>query len=849
MKAPELLPLKQPKIYAYTDPQQDSIPWSRLDSQGRLIKGNGYYKIGYTERDVATRVKEQYPTKRPSPSGKPPFTIALESSALKKGDRVSFRDSDVHRVLESAGVERVEGEWFACTIEEIERALQALRHDVAFDDSRASDFPMRPEQAEAVRVSAAYFRANSVEKTGKTPHFLWNAKMRFGKTFTTYQLALEMGYSKLLVLTFKPAVKQSWRDDLERHRDFLAWRFYESGNSLDKEPAGRFVYFASFQDVLGLSEGKTKAKNRWLHQVRWDLIVLDEYHFGAWNESAKGLYDKQESDKQSDKQTKNDEKELELSKEQMEFDEEILRESFQASAYLYLSGTPFRAVAGGEFLEDSIYNWTYSDEQRAKEKWHTLHKTTPNPYADLPQMLMMIYKIPEDIAQMGQNLGIDEFDLNEFFRAEEGGFRHEKDVIKWLRFIKGEHLPSNFDRLADRAAHGARAKAESKGADSKGAGIPAAALSSSLPFENAQLLQALAHTLWFLPSVQACKAMKKLLEADSFFKEYKIILCAGSEAGVGAVALDRFKEQLGNPLESKSITLTCGKLTTGVSVPCWSGVFMLRSIKSPESYFQTAFRAQTPWSYRDSDNQKHIIKEQCYVIDFSPNRALNLITDYARLKAQHGESAARSVEEFIAFLPIIMHHEGKLEMLSAESVLEFAINGLSGNMLARKWKHSSLINVDNATLDKILADEGALQALENIEGFRNVKSDIQTIINTTKNINKLKTKENLDKTGKKTLNEQEKERNSKRRQIREKLLQFAQKIPVFMYLSDYREENLADVIRELEPELFKRVTGLVVKEFDILCKLEVFNQSAMNAAIYAFKHYEDKSFDYFELEL
>lgn len=835
-----ITPLKTPKIYAYTDPLWESKAWSRIDSTGKLIKGKGYYKIGFTTRDVQTRVKEQYPTKRPNAKGTQPYTIVLESSALLEGEKTSFRDSDVHRVLESAGVERVGGEWFACSVEEIKRAIGAIKHDRQFATSRANDFPMRPEQAQAVELTAAYFRANSVEKTGRTPHFLWNAKMRFGKTFTTYQLAREMGFSKLLVLTFKPAVKASWREDLEGHNDFAKWRFYDSANSLDREPAGEFVYFASFQDVL-ITDGKIKKKNRWLHTVRWDLIVLDEYHFGAWNDNAKGLYQTKEA---PDKQTKDDEKELELSKEQIEFDEGLLKESLQARAYLYLSGTPFRAVAGGEFLEDSLYNWTYSDEQRAKRQWSKQHKDEPNPYAELPQMLMMIYKIPEDIAQMGQNLGIDEFDLNEFFRAGERGFLYEEDVIKWLRFIKGEHLPSNLDNLANRASK----KVDSSKAANVGLQPKDSSVRSALPFENAQLLQSLQHTLWFLPSVPACKAMKKLLEADSFFKEYTIIICAGSEAGVGAVALERFKEELGNPLESKSITLTCGKLTTGVSVPCWSGVLMLRSTKSPESYFQTAFRAQTPWSYRDDNNQKHIIKEQCFVIDFAPNRALNLIADYARLKAQNGENAAQCVEEFIAFLPIIMHYEGRLEPLSAESVLELAINGLSGDMLARKWKESRLINVDNATLDKILADDDALKALENIEGFRSVKSDIETIINTTKNINKLKSKQTLDTKEKKALSEQEKERNSKRKQIREKLLQFAQKIPVFMYLSDYREENLADVIRELEPELFKRVTGLVTKEFNILCELQVFNEAMMNSAIYAFKHYEDKSFDYLEVE-
>lgn len=805
-----ITPLKTPKIYAYTEPQYEHTKWKR-EANGTIKQGAGLIKVGFTTRDdVETRIKEQFPTKKPTQN---PYKILLDQSAIKD-DGTSFSDREVHTMLEKAGIRRVKGEWFACEIDEVRRAINAIKSGKSYQKSRSKSFCLRPEQAQAVEKTAAYFRANSTDKTGKIPHFLWNAKMRFGKSFAAYKLAQEMGFTKVLILTFKPAVKSAWREDLE-HSDFVGWEFLESAPST--KPSGKFVYFASLQDILGRSNNTIKAKNIWIHEMQWDLIVLDEYHFGAWNDNSKSTYITQDSS--SDEPQDDEAKEQEISKVQKEYEEDLLSQTLKARAYLYLSGTPFRALSNGEFLEDHIYNWTYSDEQRAKKAW----KKEPNPYAELPQMVMMVYKVPEDIAQACGNVGFNEFDLNEFFKAKGEKFAHEEEVIKWLRFIKGEHKQSEMANLINRTK-------------------------SAMPYENAAMLQALAHTLWFLPSVAACVAMKSLLEQDSFFQDYRIILCAGSEVGVGERALEHFKRELPNPLESKSITLSCGKLTTGVSVPCWSGVLMLRSTKSPETYFQTAFRAQTPWSYTDENNRKQVIKEQCFVLDFAPNRALQQVSEYALGLNDKSTNMLQNIEDFIAFLPIVMH-DGSMLPLNAESVLELAISGQAGSMLARKWRSATLVNVDNATLDRILASQSALAVLEKIEGFRSIKTDMQTIINHTKDINALKSKKNsLEPTQKRELSEKEKQRNSKRKQIQEKLLQFAQKIPVFMYLSDYREESLEDVIRELEPELFKRVTGLITKDFNILCQLEVFNTKVMDQAIFSFKRYEDKSFDYLELE-
>ena len=252
--------------------------------------------------------------------------------------------------------------------------------------------------------------------------------MRFGKTFTTYQLALRMKWRRLLVLTFKPAVAQAWEEDLMRHRDFEGWQFINSKTQTDQDidPNKPFVCFGSFQDFLGKSKsGGMKAKHEWTRGFNWDCVVLDEYHFGAWREDAQELIGSHEDMKEQKKDLKaflktqkETEKELNQEVENPDyFDEDLM--PITARHYLYLSGTPFRALASGDFIEDEIYNWTYSDEQRAKENWEKEHASIP--YASLPRMVLMTYQFPPSIASVASEGEFDEFDLNTFFLADGEG--------------------------------------------------------------------------------------------------------------------------------------------------------------------------------------------------------------------------------------------------------------------------------------------------------------------------------------------------------------------------------------------------------------------------------------------
>jgi hypothetical protein len=268
-------------------------------------------------------------------------------------------------------------------------------------------------------------------------------------------------------------------------------------------------------------------------------------------------------------------------------------------------------------------------------------------------------------------------------------------------------------------------------------------------------------------------------------------------------------------------------------------------LKSPETYFQAAFRVQSPWEVKNEEGSKTIMKNECYVFDFALDRALRQISDYScRLDINESNPEAK-VGEFIKFLPVLAYDGSSMKEVDAQDILDIALAGTSATLLAKRWESALLVNVDNDTLKRLLASPEAMKALMNIEGFRNLNNDLTTIINKSEAVKKAK-KENPDPTPKekKEISAEEKEMKSKRKQIQEKLIKFATRIPVFMYLTDYRERCLKDVITQLEPGLFKKVTGLSVEDFNMLCSLGVFNAPLMNDAIFKFKRYEDASLTY-----
>lgn len=368
-----------------------------------------------------------------------------------------------------------------------------------------------------------------------------------------------------------------------------------------------------------------------------------------------------------------------------------------------------------------------------------------------------------------------------------------------------------------------------------------------MPYHDVNLLGALTHTLWLLPNVASCYAMANLLKHrnNTFYHDYTVNVAAGTKAGIGLAALEKIKPSMRDPLNSKTITLSCGKLTTGVTVKPWTGVFMLRNLKSPETYFQTAFRVQSPWTVKLEDGTEEIIKKECYLFDFALDRALNQVADYSCRLNTDSVPAETKVGEFLNFLPVLAYDGSTMTSINATDLLDFTTAGTSATLLAKRWESALLVNVDNETLSRLMANEEAMKALMNIEGFRALNQDIETIINKSEAVKKAKKSgERLTPKEKKELTEAEKEYKSKRKEIQEKLIKFATRIPIFMYLTDYREYTLKDVITQLEPGLFTKVTGLTVKDFDTLVSLGVFNESLMNDAVYKFRRYEDSSLSY-----
>ena len=799
--------IEGPQIYGYTELNEEY---------------KGLIKVGFTQRSISVRMKEHYPTK--SPEGIEKFKILFVESSVRE-DGSYFEDKLVHRIMEDAGIECVGGEWFRCNESDVKAAIVAARSNKKIDKERTQDFQLRPEHRQCIIETKKYFDIHA-DNPEITPHYLWNCKMMFGKNFTAYKIAIEMKWTRVLILTFKPAVQDSWENDLLSHQDFKDWEFIKGKTqSLDDcDPNKSVICFASLQDFLGKTKsGGIKTKNKWANTVNWDCIILDEYHWGAWNDRTKAYIS--EEDKIIFDEEKVVEKESGIKSCQDDWDEEL--SPLKTKNYLYLSGTPFRAISTGEFLETQIFNWTYADEQKAKLGF----KGTPNPYASLPKMVMLTYKMPDELLRSAGETDFNEFDLNEFFKADGDGenakFKHEDFVQKWLELIRGSGINNFYNS------------------------IKSGRESQYFPFQDTSIKNIINHTFWFLPSVASCYAMRNLLlsRANSFYHEYQIIVAAGSKAGIGVDALKPVRKAMGTnlkALKTKTITLSCGKLKEGVTVKPWTGVFMLRNTKTPESYFQVAFRVQSPWSVKENGMEVPI-KNECYVFDFAPNRALSLVSEYCNKLVMDDGNLETRVEEFLRFLPVLGFDGSFMSHLDPLSVLDWGSSGTSGSQLARKFESARLINLQNNVLQNILDDKESLDIIMQIEGFRDINSDIEKILNKSKKIKDLKTKstkEDLNKEEKKKLSLEQRERLSIKQQIQKKLLQFSSRLPIFMYLTDFREETLMDVILKIESGLFKKVTSISKKQFEVLISKGAFNSSIMNANVRDFRIYEDASLKY-----
>lgn len=603
----------EPKIYAYTTPQ--------------VTTNDGWIKIGYTERDVETRIREQT------------HTAAIQTEILwkhlaeyvdgpEKG--LNFKDYDFHSFLKFHDIERrPKTEWFYfnSTPEKSEGLFNKfIHHDVSgYQPGKSNEYTLRREQDEAVTKTVDYFTSH------ENSEFLWNAKPRFGKTLSAYDLVKRLGVTNVLVLTNRPAVANSWYDDFDQ---FIAgttgYKFVSSTDSLKDRPSmsreqfieylsehdeAKQIAFISLQDLKGSKYfGGEYDKLKWVADLYWDLVIIDEAHEAA-----------------------------DTRKSNVAFNQ------LHRCWTLHLSGTPFKSIAKGQFRDEQIYNWSYADEQQAKKNWDSTCESE-NPYEVLPQLNMFTYQMSKMVLEViNDGITIDGenydyvFDLNKFFETNENGeFIHEKDVKTWLNTLTHNE---------------------------------------KYPFSTKELRNELKHTFWILDRENSAKALKKMLENHPTFENYGIVLAVG--AGNAYESKDEETENIRSLAavrkaiaeNEKTITLSVGQLTTGVTVPEWTGVIMLCNMTSPAQYMQAAFRAQNPYSW--TEKGKHYRKERAYVFDFAPERTLIIYDKFANDLSMatangHGTTDKRkdNIGELLNFFPVIAEDSsGRMVEIDAAQVM------------------------------------------------------------------------------------------------------------------------------------------------------------------------------------
>lgn len=555
----------------------------------------------------------------------------------------SFKDYYVHRRIlqECAGLTEKEQEWFTgVTLEKLIDAFKKCRE-------RGEKFLYTPreEQKKCVNKLLTYFQKNPVG--GK---FLMNCKMRFGKCFTTYYYAEKANLNKILVLTFVPAVEDSWRDDLnhiEKNYDYFTDNDLSNPNFSLKEQQNPYVLFLSLQNLLGKDRNtkETKEKLRILKDIPFDLVVLDEYHFGAWNNRTQEKFEDVSEDYQ-----KNLSEMIGRSKDNLAV---LDRLSISTKEKICLSGTPFKALARGEFTKENTYAYTYFDEQKNKYPDPQNRKLVNPDYAQFPDIRIMGYNMRTLFPSLPFLMMNERALFNRKFFSLNGFFETEKDKNKEqpAKFIYEDSVKTWLDIL-----------------------VGGSAFNGEYPYRGDLFDANKGHSLWLLPTQNACKAMEDLLKKDPFFNRYEIINLSQPDVGSGVGAkkyLDLGIQRSINLAKPGSIALTVNKLTIGVTVKEWSNIFVLKDCSSPEQYFQSIFRIQTPWKNPDGT----IRKKYGNVFDFNIDRAAALMLKYADQADQDQQMTKLDIAKLIVrYMPIFVN--GNMSEPISENVFyELAQNG------------------------------------------------------------------------------------------------------------------------------------------------------------------------------
>lgn len=708
-------------IYVYST-------WTYYDD--RINNGKlPWIKIGQTRKEPDIRVKEQ--------------DIASTAEPLKillKIYNVSFTDKDVHRKLQEFGRfsprEDKYSEYYEASLDDVKKAVNLLECGVA----RPEKYPMRYEQQEAVQKAYDYFMSdvNNVE-------FLFNCKCRFGKTFASYQLMKKLGASRTLIITYKPAVKDGWKNDLYTHVDFEGYEFVAVDDVRSSNVSTSTVVFGSFQDMLGKNvDNNVKDKWKYVFSVYWDLVIIDECHYGYETPRCVDMMNQ-----------------------------------LKYRRLLALSGTPVEMLMSGRFTEEQIYTWSYVDEQQRKK--NTIGTIEYEHYKDLPKMELLTYNLGDGVFKDQRYYSEEEgLTLSKFFGSEDGiVMKYENSVNRWLDLMVCVN-PRKF---------------------------------SSPIFKYSP-----AHMFWYLSNVNSCKALAKLLRKHLFFQDYKIIVAAGDNEGIGNNTLGIVKRSICK--YNKTITLSCGKLNTGVTIPEWSMVFMLTDGKAVETYFQTIFRAQNMC--------KKLNKQVAYIVDFNPNRAFEMVYDYNEYIAKVGDSTHKSIRRFLDVFNVLCYNDNVFTQADVNSIIS---QGIKPEKAIKKFESDMIVNINKAddTINSIVCNIDALTSIKkqiivssnNIENGKTYMIESDEVSAENKNI----------ETPLPVLSD------IAIKNLKARTLNITKQIPTLLYLFG----NIHDVnsLCKCDENIFKRHIGITTKEFQYMVRNNFINEKMLNRAIEAFNVYQN----------
>lgn len=658
----------------------------------------GWRKVGQTHQESAEiRVAQQDGTSNPEP-------LIIEA-IIHVDDWIS--DHTIHAELQKMGLLRVrmdkEREWFECSVEDVHSAINNIKHGI----SRPNSFPMRSEQQECHDKAVNHF-TNGGDK------FLMNAKMRFGKTFTSYQIIKTLKYKKILVITYKPAVDANWREDMETHIDFDGWKYFSAKDFSSADPIkltnrGVEILFTSFQDFNDFEKDKWKhAKN-----YDYDLVIIDEMHYGSKTERA------QESLKQ-----------------------------LRYNKILYVSGTPLKALLSGEFLDEEIYTWGYADEQ-SKRKTEEDSNWETEVYRWLPVMKFHMFEVNEEAKKLTSCYTEEEgFTMTKMFGSEDG-----------VNFIDDSAVKLFIDQVF-------------------GIGVR----KDHSPIRT----HAVDHMLFVMPpNIASATAMSKLLE-KRVGDDYKIINVAGDNVRKLTEVKDLIRRN------RKSITVTCGRFNTGVTVPEWDMVMMLDDTRAPETYFQTIFRCQSPDRPRE--------KELCCVVDFNPQRCLEMIYEFADITAKKGQSTQQAVRHFLEFAPVLDHSGNRPVEIDVNAVL---------TMMAETGGYAERFG------SNIMLNWALLDSVSNKFYGIDPESSLKTSFSVADN-DLIKGKNYVDNDQKKTAAEKNEE-EAALRELRQRVITMMRRLPTYLFLEPDQVENVEDIINQNNEDLFYQTVGITIESFKDLC--------------------------------